>query len=100
MRALVTGGAGFIGSHVVDALVGRGASVTVLDDLSTGRRDNVHELATLQEASIADAAAVGHVFEAARPELVFHLAAQIDVRRSVSDPRHDLEVNVAGTLSV
>jgi UDP-glucose 4-epimerase len=100
MRALVTGGAGFIGSHVVDALVGRGASVTVLDDLSTGRREHVHELATLQEASIADATAVGHVFEAARPELVFHLAAQIDVRRSVSDPQHDLAVNVGGTLNV
>jgi UDP-glucose 4-epimerase len=100
MRALVTGGAGFIGSHVVDALVGRGAAVTVLDDLSTGRRDNVHELATLQEASIVDATAVGEVLAAARPELVFHLAAQVDVRRSVADPQHDLAINVGGTLNV
>jgi UDP-glucose 4-epimerase len=100
MRALVTGGAGFIGSHVVDALVGRGAAVTVLDDLSTGRRENVHELATLEEVSIADAAAVGQVFETARPELVFHLAAQIDVRRSVTDPQYDLAINVGGTLNV
>ena len=100
MRALVTGGAGFIGSHVVDALVGRGASVTVLDDLSTGRRENVHELATLHEASITDPVAVGFVFEAARPDVVFHLAAQIDVRRSVSDPQHDLAVNVGGSINV
>jgi UDP-glucose 4-epimerase len=100
MRALVTGGAGFIGSHVVDALVGRGAAVTVLDDLSTGRRENVHELATLHEASITDPVAVGQVFEAARPELVFHLAAQIDVRRSVTEPQHDLAINVGGTLTV
>jgi UDP-glucose 4-epimerase len=100
VRALVTGGAGFIGSHVVDALVGRGAAVTVLDDLSTGRREHVHKQATLQEASIADAAAVGEVFAAARPELVFHLAAQIDVRRSVADPRHDLAINVGGTINV
>jgi UDP-glucose 4-epimerase len=100
MRALVTGGAGFIGSHVVDALVARGAAVTVLDDLSTGRRENVNEQATLQEASITDRAATGRVFAAARPELVFHLAAQIDVRRSVTEPQHDLAINVGGTLNV
>jgi UDP-glucose 4-epimerase len=100
MRALVTGGAGFIGSHLVDALVGRGAAVTVLDDLSTGQLAHVHELATLQEASIADPVAVGRIFAAARPELVFHLAAQIDVRRSVADPQHDLAINVGGTLNV
>ncbi len=100
MRALVTGGAGFIGSHVADALVSRGASVTVLDDISTGRRENVPPLATLHEASITDPVAVGHVFAATRPELVFHLAAQVDVRRSVDDPRHDLAVNAGGTLNV
>jgi UDP-glucose 4-epimerase len=100
MRALVTGGAGFIGSHVVDALIARGDHVTVLDDLTTGRRENVNDLASLQEASITDAAAVGHVMDGARPEVVFHLAAQIDVRRSVEDPGFDLQVNVGGTLNV
>jgi UDP-glucose 4-epimerase len=100
MRALVTGGAGFIGSHVVDALVARGDHVTVLDDLSTGRRENVSSLATLEEGSIADAAAVGHIADGARPDVVFHLAAQVDVRRSVSDPIYDLSVNVGGTINV
>jgi UDP-glucose 4-epimerase len=100
MRALVTGGAGFIGSHLVDALCARGDEVAVLDDLSTGRREHVNAEATLHEASITDAAAVNAVFAAARPEVVFHLAAQIDVRRSVADPQRDLAVNVAGTLNV
>jgi len=100
MRALVTGGAGFIGSHVVDALVARGDGVTVVDDFSTGRREQVNELATLHEASITDAAALEQVFGEARPELVVHLAAQIDVRRSVEDPEHDLAVNVGGSLKV
>jgi UDP-glucose 4-epimerase len=100
MRALVTGGAGFIGSHVVDALCARGDTVTVLDDLSTGRRDNVNAEATLREASITDADAVDAVFAEAQPEAVFHLAAQIDVRRSVADPQADLAINVGGTLNV
>ena len=104
MEALVTGGAGFIGSHLVDALVGRGDRVVVIDDLSTGRRENLDQAidkgALLLEAEITDAAAVTEAFEAHRPELVFHLAAQIDVRRSVSEPVFDLGVNVAGTLNL
>jgi len=100
MRALVTGGAGFIGSHVVNALLARGDGVAVLDDLSTGRRENVAPEAALYEASVADVDAVGGVFAGARPEVVFHLAAQIDVRRSVQEPLHDLAVNVGGTINV
>ena len=104
MEALVTGGAGFIGSHLVDALLGRGDRVVVIDDLSTGRRENLDQAiakgAMLLEAEITDAAAVAEAFEAHRPELVFHLAAQIDVRRSVSEPVFDLGVNVAGTLNL
>jgi UDP-glucose 4-epimerase len=104
MKALVTGGAGFIGSHVVDALLDRGDEVVVLDDLSTGRRENLDgargQGAELIEAGITDAAAVAEVFETRRPEVVFHLAAQIDVRRSVSDPVFDLSVNVGGTLNL
>jgi UDP-glucose 4-epimerase len=102
MRALVTGGAGFIGSHLVDALIGRGDRVLVLDDLSSGRRENLAGAldngVELLEASVTDDDAVAVAFERARPQLVFHLAAQIDVRRSVADPSFDLDVNVAGTI--
>ncbi len=104
MNALVTGGAGFIGSHVVDALLDRGDHVVALDDLSTGRRENLDDAlargAELIEAGITDAAAVAEVFETRRPEVVFHLAAQIDVRRSVSDPVFDVGVNVGGTVNL
>ncbi len=100
----MTGGAGFIGSHLVDALVERGEEVVAIDDLSTGRRENLADAlgrgAELVEADITDAAAVTTLFERLRPELVFHLAAQIDVRRSVTDPVFDLSVNVGGTLNL
>jgi UDP-glucose 4-epimerase len=97
VRAIVTGGAGFIGSHVVDALVARGDEVTVLDNLSTGRRKNVAERARLVEADLAEA---GRVFAEARPEVCFHLAAQADVRVSVERPDFDAEVNLLGTIRV
>jgi UDP-glucose 4-epimerase len=97
VRAIVTGGAGFIGSHVVDALVARGDEVTVLDNLSTGRRENVNEGARLVEA---DLAAPQEAFAGARPEICFHLAAQADVRVSVERPDLDAEVNVLGTIRV
>ena len=104
MSVLVTGGAGFIGSHLVDALAGRGDEVVVLDDLSTGRRDNLRDAlaagATLVEADVTDAEAVASTAAALRPDAMFHLAAQIDVRRSVADPVYDLTVNVAGTLNL
>jgi UDP-glucose 4-epimerase len=104
MRVLVTGGAGFIGSNLVDALVARGDEVVVLDDLSSGKRENLTEAlaagASLVEGSITDAPAVASVFDGARPEAVFHLAAQIDVRRSVSDPGYDLGLNVGGTVNL
>ncbi len=97
VRAIVTGGAGFIGSHVVDALVARGDEVTVLDNLSTGRRENVNESARLLEADLAEA---GDVFAGARPDICFHLAAQADVRVSVERPDFDAEVNLLGTIRV
>jgi UDP-glucose 4-epimerase len=104
MRTLVTGGAGFIGSNLVDALLARGDEVTVLDDLTTGRRVNLEGAlaggARLAEVDVRDDAAVGAVFADARPELVFHLAAQIDVRKSVEDPFFDAAVNVGGTANV
>jgi UDP-glucose 4-epimerase len=104
MRALVTGGAGFIGSHVVDALAARGDEVTVLDDLSSGRRENLEAAldggATLIEGSITDPDAVAEAFGRCRPELICHLAAQIDVRRSIAEPLYDLELNVGGTIAL
>ncbi len=100
MRALVTGGAGFIGSHLVDALLAHGAGVAVIDDLSSGRRDRVPEAATLHVADVADAGAIATVCAEERPDVVFHLAAQVDVRRSVGDPVRDARVNVGGTASV
>ena len=104
MRALVTGGAGFIGSNLVDALLGRGDDVAIIDDLSTGRRSNIEDAlakgALLHRIDIRDADAVRGVFDDFRPEVVFHLAAQIDVRKSVENPAWDASVNVEGTINV
>jgi UDP-glucose 4-epimerase len=104
MKALVTGGAGFIGSNLVDGLLARGDEVTVIDDVSTGRRENLEQAlangATLVELDIRDGSAVGELFARTRPEVVFHLAAQVDVRRSVADPTFDSQVNVGGTINV
>jgi UDP-glucose 4-epimerase len=97
MRAIVTGGAGFIGSHVADALAARGDEVHVLDDLSSGRRENVPAGAELHVADIRDP---GAVFDAVRPEVVFHLAAQASVSVSVAKPLFDAEVNVLGTVAL
>jgi UDP-glucose 4-epimerase len=104
VNCVVTGGAGFIGSNIVDALLARGDRVTVIDDLSTGKRSNVEPAlgagAELHVADVTDADAVAEIFAAARPELVFHLAAQIDVRHSVADPADDARINVLGTIAV
>ena len=100
MRALVTGGAGFIGSHVVDALAARGDEVLVLDDLSSGRRENVASAAELVVADVRDDAAVSEAFARQRPEACLHFAAQADVRVSVARPDLDCEVNVLGTIRV
>ena len=102
MRTVVTGGAGFIGSNLVDALLARGDEVTVVDDISTGKRENLAEAgdARLVEADIRDGAALRDLFEEVRPEAVFHFAAQIDVRRSVSDTPLDAAINVIGTINV
>jgi UDP-glucose 4-epimerase len=98
VRAVVTGGAGFIGSHVVDALLAGWDEVHVLDDFSRGKRENIPEGVHVHEADIRTDA--GRVFDEVRPEVCFHLAAQADVRVSVERPEFDADVNVIGTLHV
>ncbi len=99
MKALVTGGAGFIGSHVVDRLLAEGHQVTVVDDLSTGKAENLNPAASFFHMDIQDPALAG-VFEKVRPDIVSHHAAQMDVRRAVADPGFDARVNVLGLLNV
>jgi UDP-glucose 4-epimerase len=100
MDAIVTGGAGFIGSHVADALIARGDRVVVVDNMAGGRRERVPAAADLKELDIRDAASMRSLFDEVRPQAVFHLAAQADVRVSVDDPLFDADVNVRGTIQV
>ena len=98
MRAIVTGGAGFIGSHVVDALVARGDEVAVIDSLVHGKEENVSSGAVLHVRDIREP--LDDLFDEVRPDAVFHLAAQADVRVSVEDPVEDATVNVLGTVRI
>ena len=101
MKILVTGGAGFIGSHTVDALVASGNhQVSIIDNLSAGKRHQVNPAAKFHEIDIRDADAVRRVIEAETPEVIVHLAAQMDVRRSVADPSYDAQVNIIGFLNL
>src|SRR5262249_520378 len=99
-RALVTGGAGFIGSHIADRLLAEGYEVGTLDDLSTGLRMNVADGVEFWETDLCDVAAVRRILSDFRPEVIFHLAAQMDVRRSTREPEFDARVNVLGGLSL
>src|SRR3954454_17539467 len=94
MRAVVTGGAGFIGSHVVDAVLACGDTVLVVDDMSSGKRENVNAAAEFAEADIREGVDAGGA------DVVFHLAAQADVPTSVQRPAYDADVNVRGTIEV
>src|SRR4051794_31670539 len=102
MRTLVTGGAGVIGSNLVDALLERGHEAVVVDALSGGREENLEGAlaagAVLHVADIRDATAMTELVAAERPDVVVHLAAQVDVRISLRDPAHDARVNVEGTI--
>jgi UDP-glucose 4-epimerase len=97
---IVTGGAGFIGSHLVERLLADGGRVVVVDDLSSGRAENVAAAAELEAVDITDAEALHRIVAATRPSAVFHLAAQSSVTASVTDPARDCDVNVRGTLNV
>ena len=104
-RSLVTGGAGFIGSHLVDALLERGDRVIVVDDLSSGRRENLEaalagDQLELVEEDISAAPALSAIAAEFSPGVIFHLAAQVDVRKAIEDPIRDAEVNVLGTINV
>ena len=99
MKVLVTGGAGFIGSNLVDALVAEGHQVVIVDDLSSGKRENLNPAARFYQMDIQDPA-LAEVFEREKPDVVDHHAAQMDVRRAVADPIFDAKVNVLGLLNV
>jgi UDP-glucose 4-epimerase len=100
MKILITGGAGFIGSHIADAYLAAGHEVTIVDDLSTGRMKNIPSRAAFVKADIRDREAVERLFGEGRFDAVNHHAAQMDVRRSVADPAHDASVNIIGVLTL
>jgi UDP-glucose 4-epimerase len=96
---MVTGGAGFIGSNLIDKLISQGYSIAVIDDLSTGNKDNLPENIRLHRVDVRSAA-VHRIFDIEKPKYLFHLAAQLNVRRSVSDPAFDADVNVMGVINL
>ncbi|MBF6354793.1 NAD-dependent epimerase/dehydratase family protein [Nocardia higoensis] len=100
MRTIITGGAGFIGSHLLDRLVADGHTVSVIDNLSSGDKSRVPDGVTLHMADIRDADTMAEIVTTERPELIFHLAAQISVRHSVADPQTDATTNILGTLNL
>ncbi len=100
MHILVTGGAGFIGSHIVEAFLERGHRVSVVDNLVTGKKENLHRDAAFFEADIRDAEAMTRIFSEGRFDAVVHEAAQMDVRKSVADPVFDASVNILGMLTL
>ena len=99
MNILVTGGAGFIGSHIVDAYIREGHRVVVLDNLSTGKREQVHPDATFYELDLMDPV-IKNIFEKEKIEAINHHAAQISVTQSVADPAFDAEINIVGSLKL
>ncbi len=100
MKVLVTGGAGFIGSNVVDALINEGNEVAVVDNLSTGKKENLNSRVKFYNVDIRDTDSIRSVFQEFQPEIAYHFAAQIDVRKSVANPAFDAEVNVVGSANL
>ncbi|HON73435.1 MAG TPA: NAD-dependent epimerase/dehydratase family protein, partial [bacterium] len=100
MRIIVTGGAGFIASHVVDAFIKDGHTVGVVDNLSSGKRENINPAAMFFEVDIRDKEKLDEVFDSFKPDIIDHHAAQINVRYSVEDPVYDASVNIIGSLNL
>jgi len=99
MKILVTGGAGFIGSHLVDRLIKEDHKVAVIDNLSTGKKENLNPKARFYKLDIGSPQ-VSQIFKKERPEVVFHYAAQVDVRKSVENSIKDVKINILGTLNL
>ena len=100
MKVLVTGGAGFIGSNLVDKLIDRGHLVVVIDNLSAGKRENINEKAKFYAADMLDTDRLNEIFSLEKPEVVYHLAAQTMLRKSIDDPMGDAKTNILGTIGV
>ncbi len=99
MKCLVTGGAGFIGSHLADRLIKEGHKVVIIDNLSTGKKENINPEVKFYKIDI-QSPTIAEVFQNERPEIIFHLAAQIDVRKSVEDPIKDCKTNIIGSINI
>ena len=99
MRILITGGAGFIGSHLADRLIKNGDKVILIDNLSTGKKENINPKAKFYKIDI-QSPKISNILKKEKPEILFHLAAQIDVRKSVEDPIKDAKINILGSLNV
>jgi len=99
MNILLTGGAGFIGSHVADLLINEGHSLTIIDDLSNGKKENIPENTSFYQLSITDSS-IENIFEDKKPDIVLHHAAQVSVSSSVKDPFNDMEINIKGTVQL
>lgn len=100
MKVLVTGGAGFIASNLVDNLISQGHDVVIIDNLTTGKKENINSKATFYEEDIGNTECLEKIFAEEKPDIVNHHAAQVDLRRSVRDPLYDAQVNIMGSLSL
>ncbi|QMU55884.1 MAG: NAD-dependent epimerase/dehydratase family protein [Candidatus Mycalebacterium zealandia] len=100
MKTILTGGAGFIGSHICRELLENGHKVLIIDDLSTGKEENIAPEAEFEKCDIRDAGALNKIFSSFKPDIINHHAAQIDVRVSAEDPAHDADINIAGSLNL
>ena len=100
MKVLITGGAGFIGSNIVDAVIGNGHKAVIIDNLSSGSMDNINKKAKFYKTDIVDEKNILKIFKKEKPDAVIHNAAQIDVRKSVADPKYDAEINILGSLNI
>jgi len=100
MKVLVTGGAGFIASNLVDNLISQGHDVVIIDNLTTGKEENINSKATFYKEDIGNTEGLEKIFAEEKPDIVNHHAAQVDLRRSVGDPLYDAQVNIIGSLNL